>query len=191
MSKLKLKSLWYALPYMSLCLIFIIAKWSLCKEVMSSLSAGVQPQMNEDEWTELLVGGICIGITIALLILIISGRCQRDVHSYIRKSMSPQLEKERVEKFLKEALHIYNLQYDRNFLCCRNCIFTVFLHTGDVVRIAKRTKIHRYKMLLPICKFNYLDIVTADGRKRCITFNREKQLDEAMAAIRSVCPKIN
>lgn len=59
----------------------------------------------------------------------------------------------------------------------------------SVVRIAKRTKIHRYKILIPICKFNYLDIVTADGRKRCITFNREKQLDEAMIAIRSVCKR--
>ena len=88
MLQLKLKSLWYALPYMSLFLLFIIAKWSLCKEVVCSLSAGMLPQMNEDEWTELLAGVICAGITITFLILIISGRCQRDVHSYIRNNIS-------------------------------------------------------------------------------------------------------
>ena len=189
MSKLKLKSFQYALPYMLLCLVFVIVEWNLCMEIVGSWRAGILPPLSDDVQIKFLATIICFGILIVFLVLIISGKCQRDVYKYIQNSTSPELAKEKVEKFLKEAPCIYNLQYSKDFLCCRNCIFTVFLHTGDVVRIAKRTKIHRYKILIPICKFNYLDIVTADGRKRCITFNREKQLDEAMMAIRSIWKK--
>lgn len=130
---------------------------------------------------------ICWGILIVMLVLIFSGRCQKSINKYIHGSDCPELEKEKVEKFLEEAPRVYELQYDRNFVCARNSVFTLFVQTKDIVKLRKRTKIHRYKILISICKFNYLDITTADGKTKSVSFKSEKQMDEAIEALRTVC----
>ncbi len=187
MFKLRMKSLWHAMPYLAICLIFIIGQWKFFSRVLWGLPEGSWAMLSDRGQTEFMATIICWGILIVMLVFIFSGRCQKAINKYIQNSASPELEREKVEKFLEEAPYIYNLQYDKDFVCGRNSVFTVFLQTKDIVKIRKRIKLHRYMVIIPICKLCYLDITTADGKTKSVSFRREKHMDEAIEALRTVC----
>jgi len=106
---------------------------------------------------------VCLVIAVVLFGYVVTGRCHKDINSYIASCPVKASATERVESFLNNAPYLYNLQYDNEFVCNRRGISTIFFETRKVVRIYKETEIHKFKMLIPIFKSCELVFVLQNG----------------------------
>jgi len=128
-----------------------------------------------------------LGLGFWILYSILIGGYRKDIRKYIAQKTSTEYEKEKINRFFKNAPYIYKLQYDSEFICKRSGINTMFLETQKIVQIYKKTKLHRYKLILPLYKSNELVFVTEEGKRKTVDFATEKQVDEAIEKLASVC----
>ena len=130
---------------------------------------------------------VFVGLAFWIIYSILIGGYRKDIRKYVAHKTSSEYEKEKINYFFKNAPYIYKVQYDSEFICKRSGINTMFLETQKIVQIYKKTKLHRYKLILPVYKSNELVFVTEEGKRKTVDFATEKQVDEAIEKLASVC----
>lgn len=135
----------------------------------------------------LVIGCFLVGCI--FLIGALTGRYQKSITNYIKKSSNPELARDKVENFLQNTPENGEFRYNREFICNNYGGNTAFGETAKLAWVYKETTNHK-RGLITMYQTHSLVLGFADGTKQTAAVRSAESADMHILNLQELCPQI-
>lgn len=121
-----------------------------------------------------------IGWAVLTLYRALSGKYQKEIHSYVKESANPTETTIKIDHFLANTPSLYGVRCNKEFFCLQYGIQNLFRETSTLVWVYKKDSLQQAYFLV----FGF-----SDGKLYTHNVENEEHANEILAILYEVCPQ--
>lgn len=140
----------------------------------------LSPADYSTNYVMLLLGLVCLGIAIALVVMAFLGRFQRQISQKIENSAfsSPEALYEQIQHMRETVPAVSGLRMDGGYILLRSGFSHYFYDANDLVWAYKQVTRHKLYGIIPIGKTYSLMLKMSDGTEKAVAMGEKKVVEQ-------------